>query len=115
VQAVNLQARQTTWKTRERAPYTTGALDTAGGVVFSGALDRSFSAYDDSTGALLWQTVLDDVPNAAPITYTANGRQYVAVVVGFGGPGDSTFPVMLPEIHYPATPSSSIWVFELPQ
>ncbi|MGH8206178.1 MAG: PQQ-binding-like beta-propeller repeat protein, partial [Steroidobacteraceae bacterium] len=115
VQAVNLQARQTTWKTRERAPYTTGALDTAGGVVFSGALDRSFSAYDDSTGALLWQRVLDDVPNAAPITYTANGRQYVAVVVGFGGPGDSTVPVMLPEIHYPATPSSSIWVFELPQ
>ncbi|HEX4023481.1 MAG TPA: PQQ-binding-like beta-propeller repeat protein [Steroidobacteraceae bacterium] len=114
VQAVNLQTRQTTWKTRERAPYTTGALDTAGGVVFSGALDRSFSAYDDTTGALLWQTVLDDVPNAAPISYLANGHQYVAVVVGFGGPGSSTFPAMLPEIHYPATPSSSIWVFEVP-
>jgi alcohol dehydrogenase (cytochrome c) len=115
VQAVNLQSRQTTWKARERAPYTTGALDTAGGVVFAGALDRSFSAYDDATGALLWHTILDDVPNAAPITYMANGHQYVVVVVGFGGPGDSTFPVMLPEIHYPATPSSSIWVFEVPQ
>lgn len=114
VQAVNLQTRQTQWKTRERAPFTTGALDTAGGVVFAGALDRSFAAYDDATGAQLWRAMLDDVPNAAPISYMADGHQYVAVVVGFGGPGDSTFPVMLPEIKYPATPSSSIWVFELP-
>ncbi len=115
VQAVNLQTRQTAWKMRERAPFTTGALDTAGGVVFAGALDRSFSAYDDATGKELWHTILDDAPNAAPISYMADGHQYIAVVVGFGGPGESTFPVMLPEIRYPATPSASIWVFELPQ
>jgi len=115
VQAVNLQTRQTVWKARERAPFTTGALDTAGGVVFAGALDRSFSAYDDATGTRLWHIILDDVPNAAPISFMADGHQYVAVIVGFGGPAESTFPVMLPEIKYPATPSSSIWVFELPQ
>ncbi|HTT04012.1 MAG TPA: PQQ-binding-like beta-propeller repeat protein [Steroidobacteraceae bacterium] len=115
VQAVNLQTRQTLWKTRQRAPFTTGALDTAGGVVFAGSLDRSFSAYDDATGAQLWHTSLDDVPNAAPISFMADGHQYIAVIVGFGGPGESTFPVMLPEIKYPATPSASIWVFELPR
>lgn len=114
VEAVNLQARQASWKERQRAPYTTGVLDTGGGVVFAGALDRSFAAYDDANGQLLWKTVLSDVPSAAPITYMVNGRQYVAMIVGFGGPQTSTFPVFVPEIKFPPAPSSSVWVFELP-
>ena len=36
---------------RQRAPMTTGTLATAGGVVFAGALDRTFAAYDETTGA----------------------------------------------------------------
>ncbi|HEX4998354.1 MAG TPA: hypothetical protein VFY29_09015, partial [Terriglobia bacterium] len=35
-----------------RAPQSSGVLATAGGVVFAGALDRVFAAYDDANGSL---------------------------------------------------------------
>jgi glucose dehydrogenase len=37
-------------------PPTTDILATAGGVVFAGAFDRTFSAYDAATGKQLWKT-----------------------------------------------------------
>jgi alcohol dehydrogenase (cytochrome c) len=114
IQAVNLATRQTLWTMRQRAPQSSGVLDTAGGVVFAGALDRRFSAYDDASGALLWETRLTDVPSSAPISYVAQGRQYVAMVVGFGGAQALTFPVLVPEIKLPPTRSSAIAVFTLP-
>ena len=54
---------------RQRAPLTTGTLATEGGLVFAGALDRNFAAYDDSIGKLLWQTRLGGVPTGAPISF----------------------------------------------
>jgi alcohol dehydrogenase (cytochrome c) len=114
VQAVDLAARRTVWTARARAPQSSGVLDTAGGVVFAGALDRTFTAYDDATGEVLWKTRLSDVPSSAPISYRAHGRQYVAVVVGYGGAQSATFPVLVPEIALPPVRSSSILVFELP-
>jgi hypothetical protein len=56
VQAISLDTRKTVWMERQRAPQSTGALATAGGVVFAGALDRSLIAYDDMTGKELWRT-----------------------------------------------------------
>jgi alcohol dehydrogenase (cytochrome c) len=69
------------WVTRQRAPQTTGVLATAGGVIFAGALDRVFSAYDSATGVQLWKTRLNDVPNSSPITYMVNGKQYIALTI----------------------------------
>ena len=69
VQAVNLETKKTVWTMRQRAPQSTGVLATAGGVVFAGALDRVFAAYDDANGKELWRVRLNDVPNSAPITY----------------------------------------------
>jgi alcohol dehydrogenase (cytochrome c) len=115
IQAVNLATRETTWIARQRAPQTSGVLDTAGGVVFAGALDRWFSAYDDASGELLWRLRLSDVPSSAPISFAAHGRQYIATVVGFGGAQAITFTNLVPEISPPPARSSSIWVFELPR
>jgi alcohol dehydrogenase (cytochrome c) len=100
---------------RQRAPQMTRMLDTAGGVLFSGAYDRYLKAYDDSTGKVLWQIRLNDVPNSCPITYSVNGKQYVAVVTGSGGPMAATYPVLVPEIQNPPDRQSAIWVFELPE
>ena len=36
-------------------------------------------------GKELWRTRLNDVPSSAPISYMANGKQYVAMIVGNGG------------------------------
>ena len=114
LQAINLETRKTVWIERQRAPQTTGVLATASGVLFAGALDRWFTAYNDTDGKTLWRIRLNDVPNSAPITYLANGKQYLAVVVGYGGVQPSTFAGLIPEISLPVARSSAIWVFELP-
>lgn len=114
LQAINVETGKTLWTQRQRAAQSSGILATAGGLVFAGALDRFISAYDDTTGEQLWKTKLTDVPSSAPITYTVNGKQYMAVVVGFGSAHASTFPMLTPEIAMPVTPSSAIWVFALP-
>jgi alcohol dehydrogenase (cytochrome c) len=114
IEAVNLDTRKVLWMDRQRAPQTTGTLATAGGILFAGALDRTLKAYDDATGQELWRLRLNDVPSSSPITYTANGKQYVAVVVGNGGAQAATFPALVPEIQNPADRSASIWVFKLP-
>jgi alcohol dehydrogenase (cytochrome c) len=115
LEAIDLGARLVVWTMRQRAPQTTGVLATAGGIVFAGALDRWFSAYSADTGASLWKIRLGDAPYAAPVTYIASGRQYVAVVVGSGYGQSETFLPLVPEIRPPVTPNSTLWVFELPQ
>jgi alcohol dehydrogenase (cytochrome c) len=114
VQAINLETRQTVWTARDRAPTTTGVLATAGGVVFAGALDRFFKAYDESNGNVLWKARLSDVPSSAPITYTVDGKQYVAIVVGYGSAQAASFGALVPEIVVPVIPSSAVYVFALP-
>ena len=114
IQAIDLETRRTLWTSRQRAPQTTGTLATAGGLVFAGALDRWFSAYDADTGEMLWHARLGDVPSAAPISYAVDGRQYIALVVGYGTPQARTFPMLTPEIDLPISRSSAVWVFALP-
>jgi alcohol dehydrogenase (cytochrome c) len=113
LQAINLETGKTAWITRERTPIMTGTLATAGGLVFAGSVDRSFSAYDDATGKRLWSTRLSDVPNSNPISYEINGKQYVAIVVGNGGYHATDYDNLVPEIKNPATRTAAISVFEL--
>ena len=114
VEAVNLETQETVWIARQRAPQTTGALATAGGLLFAGALDRRLSAYDAATGERLWATRLDDVPNAPPITFAADGRQYVAAITGAGGYLTGAYSIMAPEIRNPSDRGATLWVFEAP-
>jgi alcohol dehydrogenase (cytochrome c) len=112
--AINLATRKVVWTDRQRAPTTSSVLATAGGVVFNGSIDRVVKAYDGANGKVLWETRLNDVPSSAPMTYSVNGRQYVAVVVGNGGAQAATWPVLVPEIQNPPNVGAAIWVFELP-
>jgi alcohol dehydrogenase (cytochrome c) len=114
IEAIDIATKQAKWVARQRAPQTSGVLATAGGLVFAGALDRAFSAYDAASGAQLWKTRLNDVPNSAPITYMVKGKQYIAVTVGNGGPQAATFPPLVPEIQNPPDRGAALWVFELP-
>ena len=109
VQAINMLTREVVWTSRHRAPESSGALDVAGGVVFSGSIDRYFRAYDDQTGKMLWETRLNDVPSNAPISYSVNGRQYIAI----GGAQAITFPPLVPEIQN-TNRAATIWVFQAP-
>jgi alcohol dehydrogenase (cytochrome c) len=113
VEAINMATREVVWTERHRAPVSSGALDTAGGVVFNGSIDRFFRAYDDQTGKLLWETRLTDVPSDAPISYTVNGKQYIAIGVGNGGAQATGFTALVPEIQN-LDRSPAVWVFQLP-
>ncbi len=65
-----------------------GPVVTAGGLLFIGAtnFDKKFRAFDKTTGALLWETLLPFAGNATPATYEVDGRQFV--VIGAGGGKD---------------------------
>ncbi len=115
IQAIDLQSRETLWTARQRAPQTTGTLVTQGGVLFAGALDRYFKAYDAADGEVLWSTRVGDVPSAAPITYAVDGRQYVALIVGYGTAHAMSWPQLTPEIDLPIIRSAALWVFALPE
>lgn len=110
--AVNLLTRKLAWSRPYRAPVISSTLTTAGGLVFEGGRDRRFRASDSATGAALWESQLDNVPNASPITFAVDGVQYIAVTTGGGAPNDVVRGYMTPEIE-PLSPSTTLWVFKL--
>ncbi len=83
MQAYDPVNRKLGWTKDVSAPMTTAALATAGGIVFSGDIEPSLKAFDDTTGEILWQAKLDDLPSSSLVTYRVGETQYVAVVVGF--------------------------------
>ncbi len=112
IEAIDLKTRRIVWTHRQRAGLVSSMLASAGGVVFSGSRDRRFSAYDAASGRSLWQTQLNASPNSSPVTYSADGVQYVAIVTGGGGPLDGGVGVMTPEIYSPPA-GTTLWVFRL--
>lgn len=82
IQAIDLENQKLAWKFDQETPPSTSILATAGGVVFSGDVDPSLKAFDDTTGELLWEAALDDLPTCQVITYSVYDKQYVAVTVG---------------------------------
>jgi alcohol dehydrogenase (cytochrome c) len=59
-----------------------GTLTTAGGLVFFGDDSESFEAADAETGRPLWHFNTGQSFSASPMTYAANGIQYVAIAAG---------------------------------
>jgi quinohemoprotein ethanol dehydrogenase len=73
------------WEVVTDGLFNPGTLTTAGNLVFQGRVDGTLRAYAADTGTELWQQNLGLGISAPPITYAVNGKQYVAILVGFGG------------------------------
>jgi PQQ-dependent dehydrogenase (methanol/ethanol family) len=84
--AWDVAGKRAAWTIKEDLPLWSGALVTAGDVVFYGTMDGWFKAVDARNGALLWQFKCASGIIGQPITYRGpDGKQYVAILAGVGG------------------------------
>ena len=74
--------QQEVWFNKDDQPWSGGLITTAGGVAFHGDVKGWFKALDAKTGKVLWKFNTGSGISAAPMTYTLEGKQYVAVVSG---------------------------------
>jgi len=100
-----------TWSYQQRAPFTTASLATAGGLVFIGDAERRLRAFDSQSGKVLWETRLAAQPQGFPVTYTVNGRQFVAVPAGPLGPL-AVATARIGQIYVPPS-GNAVYVFAL--
>ena len=98
--AIDLVRGALAWEAPLPTPNLGGPITTAGGLAFLGAtMDRALRAFDLETGRELWKGTLPAGARATPMTYMANGRQFVVIAAGGGdewGAGDTLVAFALP-------------------
>ncbi len=118
------------WTIKERFPLWSGALATAGDVVFYGNMEGWFKAVHARTGEVLWQFKTSSGIIGQPTTYRGpDGKQYVAILSGVGGwagaivsgdldPRDGTaalgFVNAMRDLKNVTTKGGTLYVFKLP-
>ena len=75
------------WQHPQPPQWNPGTLTTAGNLVLQGRADGEFAAYDAQSGERLWSVNVGSGISAPPITYAVGGKQYVSLLVGWGGAG----------------------------
>jgi alcohol dehydrogenase (cytochrome c) len=70
------------WEHKVITPPWGGVMSTAGNLVFGGTQEGVVFALDARTGERLWYFLGNDRVYATPISYLANGKQYVSLAVG---------------------------------
>lgn len=103
--AIDLKTRRIAWRhpvgtTRDTGPFGThvnlpletgifnigGNIVTRGGLVFVGATaDDYLRAFDERSGALLWQARLPAGGQATSMSYAVDGKPYVVIAAGGHG------------------------------
>ena len=75
-------AQKEVWFNKDDLPFNGGTMTTTTGLVFAGDIKGTFRAMDAKSGKELWKFNAGSGISAAPISYTLDGKQYVAVVSG---------------------------------
>jgi len=73
------------WRIPHEKDWNGGTLSTAGNLLVQGAADGRFVIYRADNGEVLWEQYIHTGAVAGPISYTANGEQYIAVAAGWAG------------------------------
>jgi alcohol dehydrogenase (cytochrome c) len=80
--AIDPRTGEKKWKFPMTDTTDSGILTTASDLLFTGGREGYFQALDARSGALLWKTILGGPIVAGPMTYQAEGKQYIAVAAG---------------------------------
>ena len=72
------------WDVRYDMPPLCGVVATAGGLVFTGDARGFLYAYDDETGKELWKFSAGSGCRGGPVSYKADGKQYIVFPTGMG-------------------------------
>ena len=83
VRALEVLTGKLKWEFRLQSPLWSGVLSTAGGLVFGGTNEGSLFALDAETGKPLWDFQTGGPVRSNPISFSVDGRQYVAAAAGF--------------------------------
>lgn len=110
VQAINVETGKITWKHERRAGMMS-LVTTGGGLIFGGDATGHFLALDQDSGKVLWDVNLGSPVTGYPVTYSVNGKQFVAVSTG-NSLVSSALNTLVPELH--PSNASNIFVFALP-
>jgi alcohol dehydrogenase (cytochrome c) len=92
------------WKVRAPSPVVAGVTPTAGGLLLTGDLGGNFYAFDKTNGKVLLTAKAGGAIAGGVVTYTVNGKQYVATTSGnisratFKTTGSPTIVVMAVDV-----------------
>jgi alcohol dehydrogenase (cytochrome c) len=113
IAAIDVQTGKIARKHTTKHPQLGGLLTTAGGLLFAGYAEGQIVALDAETLEELWKFETGSAVNAPPMTFSSNGKQYIAIEVGLGGAWPQWFVSATPELKS-QVPSNVLYVFELP-
>jgi PQQ-dependent dehydrogenase (methanol/ethanol family) len=88
LRALDIQTGKIVWEVPEvGSTYANdkkwaGVLDTAGGVLFHAFFSGAFAALDERDGKVLWRFGANQQWKASPMTFMADGKQFVAIAGG---------------------------------
>jgi alcohol dehydrogenase (cytochrome c) len=108
--AIDPATGQEKWRFRNEHPMTASVLATAGDLVFTGDPAGIFRAFNASSGELLWQFTCGSGHHSSPSSYSVDGRQYIAVPVGYGAWTEGFYPGALAQAG-----GSALFAFALPE
>ncbi len=111
VRALSAETGKAVWRFDTRAGVT-ALVATGGDLVFGGDVSGHFRAFDATSGKVLWDTNLGAQVTGHPITFTAGGRQYVAVSTGRSNM-TSALARLTPDVA-PDDSRNKLFVFALP-
>jgi alcohol dehydrogenase (cytochrome c) len=111
IAALDVTTGKITKKVETPFPMLGGMLSTPD-LIFTGHADGKISAYDAKTLDELWSFETGSGVNAPPISFSVDGKQYIAIAVGLGGAWPKWFVDSTPELKN-IQPSSMLFAFAL--
>ncbi|HKX32216.1 MAG TPA: PQQ-dependent dehydrogenase, methanol/ethanol family [Blastocatellia bacterium] len=104
------------WRHQTKYATLASLLATGGDLIFSGDVEGNAFALDAKTGEKLWSFNTGGGMSGSPISYSVNGRQYIAIPSGMGSLLGGLMPVIWPELADKVPEgASTLFVFALPE